>query len=142
MKISALFFWMALFTLVSVSALGDSGFDPSISGGIDGSGKHGKIGKKFQSKGDKKTNTIHGTCILIETMGNISSPCVNITLVLNDENRNEVARVRTETGGVFEFAAESSHSYTLQPESKSYTLLSPTGKISAGSRGVEVKLKL
>lgn len=95
---------------------------------------------------EKNDDLIRGTCNLTEAQKTadqkteFTSPCVDVVIVLNDEDGNELARTRTTSKGGFKFAAEKAKAYRIDAASSHYELVSPTAAVHAGDT-VQLQLK-
>lgn len=78
--------------------------------------------------------SVEGFCFIGESSTNLHpGPCVNLLLILNDDQGVEVARTRTTSQGMFEFAAESQKLYHVVSGSKFYEVAIPKS-VHGGSK--------
>lgn len=95
----------------------------------------------YLSPAQKNPGSIHGQCIVVETLGNpITSPCVNLLLILNDDQGAQVEQTRTTGEGKFAFSGKAGKLYTIVPGSRLYEVTAPEHPIKGGSN-IELKLR-
>ena len=136
MKKSSLVVLVLLFVCLTSSA--DTDTDNGVS---MGRGHHRGKNSPTPNKNNKNPSIIRGNCSIIESSSNpFPGPCVDALIILQDVNRNELARGRTTAKGAFEFTADRSKTYYLASGSRYFDVVAPKDSIQGGNN-IELKLQ-
>jgi len=146
MSIKKVLLVVGLMTATSLCCL-VSYADTDTAAGLDSVSSHGRGGgrrgggKKMNiGKASKNPGTIRGSCTVVESPSNpFANTCVNILLILRDQEGNEVSKSRTTSKGEFEFATDTGKLFRLESGSRFYAVVAPKDLIHGGAL---VNLKL
>ena len=133
---NGLFFFVLLVSSAFADSLEES--SPTLTGG----GRHGAgLKTKVHEKAGKLQGEIVGVCVIGASPSNpMAGPCVNLVVVLNNEDGTVFEKTRTNAQGRFEFSTDIGKKYLLVSGSRFYDVVSPKEPVKGGDQ-VEMKLQ-